>query len=74
VLDGTLEVWLETARNEPAVLSRGDTIEIQPGAWHGFRVKGNETARLMGIHASPHRIVKYQPGVAVDARGYRSNT
>lgn len=71
VLDGALEVWMETEPNEPVVLRRGDTIEIQPGAWHGFRVKGNETARLLGTHVSPRRIVQYKPGVTVDARGFR---
>jgi quercetin dioxygenase-like cupin family protein len=72
VLDGVLEFWMETAPDEIVALSRGDTIEIQPQAWHGFRVKGNETARLLGTHVSPHRIVQYQAGVAVDARGYRT--
>jgi quercetin dioxygenase-like cupin family protein len=72
VLDGALEFWMQSAPEDTAVLRRGDTIEIEPGAWHGFRVHGSETARLLGIHASPQRIVQYQPGVAVDARGYRS--
>ena len=72
VLDGALEFWMEASVNETALLRRGDTIEIQPGAWHGFRVKGGDTARLLGIHASPHRIVEYKPGIEVDARGYRS--
>ena len=74
VLEGTLEFWLEAAPHETQHLGRGDTIEIQPGAWHGFRVKGNETARLLGIHASPRRIVEYKPGIKVDARGYRSTS
>lgn len=72
VLDGALEFWMDGAEGDTAVLRRGDTIEIQPGAWHGFRVSGNETARLLGTHVSPHRIVQYKPGVKVDARGYRS--
>lgn len=72
VLDGAFEFWMQSAPHETALLRRGDTIEIQPHAWHGFRVSGNQTARLMGIHASPKRIVQYQPGIAVDARGYRS--
>src|SRR5262245_38663686 len=72
VLDGALEVRLEGAENEAALLRRGDTIEIQPGTWHGFRVNGAETARLLGIHASPLRIVQYKPGIEVDARGYRT--
>jgi len=71
VLDGALEVWMEAAPSEPVVLKRGDTIEIQPEAWHGFRVHGEETARLLGTHVSPRRIVRYKTGVKVDARGYR---
>lgn len=72
VLDGALEFWMEGAESETAVLRRGDTIEIQPGAWHGFRVNGSDTARLLGIHASPQRKVQYKPGIEVDARGYRT--
>jgi len=71
ILEGTLEFWLEDAAIATELLRPGDTVEIQPGVWHGFRVKGNETLRLMGIHASPRRIVEYKAGIAVDARGYR---
>ncbi len=74
VLDGAFEFWMEMegAAHETVVLRRGDTIEIQAGTWHGFRVKGSETARLLGTHVSPHRIVQYKAGVDVDARGYRT--
>ena len=72
VLDGALELWMDSAPHETAVLQRGDTIEIQPEAWHGFRVKGSETARLLGTHVSPRRIVQYKAGVKVDARGFRT--
>jgi mannose-6-phosphate isomerase-like protein (cupin superfamily) len=72
VLDGELEFWMESAQNDTVVLRRGDTIEIHPGAGHGFRAKGDETARLLGIHVSPKRIVEYSLGMKVDARGYRT--
>ena len=72
VIDGALAFWMDGAEHETEVLQRGDTIEIQPGAWHGFRVNGGETARLLGIHASPRRIVQYKSGIEVDARGYRT--
>ena len=72
VLDGALEFWMDAAENETVVLHRGDTIEIQPGAWHGFRVNGNQTARLLGTHVSPRRIVQYKAVVEVYARGYRT--
>ncbi len=71
-LDGAFEFWMDATPNETVVLSRGDTIEIQPEAWHGFRVKGNETSRLLGTHVSPRRIVQYKAGIALDARGYRT--
>lgn len=77
VLDGAFEFWMERgtegAARETVVLRRGDTIEIQPGAWHGFRVSGGATARLLGTHASPRRIVQYkEAGIGVDARGFRT--
>ncbi len=72
VLDGVFEFWMEAAPDDVVALSRGDTLEIQPHAWHGFRVKGHTPARLLGTHVSPQRIVQYQAGVAVDARGYRT--
>ncbi|MBM3342029.1 MAG: cupin domain-containing protein [Betaproteobacteria bacterium] len=72
VLDGALEFWMEAAPDETVVLTRGDTIEIQPLAWHGFRVSGDQTARLLGIHASPLRVVHYKSGLKTDVRGYRT--
>lgn len=71
VLEGTLAFWLGDAPDDTQLLRPGDTVEIQPGAWHGFRTHGNETLRILGIHASPKRIVEYKDGIAVDARGYR---
>ncbi len=53
---------MEGAENESVVLRCGDTIETQPQSWHGFRVKGDETARLLGAHASPRRIVNHMTG------------
>ena len=35
-----------------------------------FRVVGDRVLRIMGIHASPQRIVRYRDGRATDARGY----
>lgn len=73
VLDGAFEFWMDAAPNETVVLRRGDTIEIQAQALHGFRVHGGETARLLGTHVSPRRIVHYKDaGIVVDARGYRT--
>jgi quercetin dioxygenase-like cupin family protein len=73
VLDGAFEFWMDAAPDATVVLKRGDTIEIQAGAWHGFRVSGTDPARLLGTHVSPRRIVQYMDaGIAVDARGYRS--
>ena len=74
VLDGALAFWMDGAEHDTVVLRRGDSIEIQPQAWHGFRVSGSETARPLSTRVSPHRIVKYKAGVEVDARCYRAKT
>jgi mannose-6-phosphate isomerase-like protein (cupin superfamily) len=39
------------------LLRKGDTIALPPDTPHAFRVVGNEVLRLLGTHASPHRIV-----------------
>ena len=71
MLEGALEFWIDGFESESMRLNPGDTVEIQPGTWHAFRTHGDVTARLLGTHASPTRIVTYKPGIRVDARGYR---
>ena len=72
ILDGIAEAWIERPADRAVLLRKGDTIALPPETPHGFRVVGNEVLRLLGTHASPHRIVNYQDGVSSDPRGYRS--
>lgn len=57
VLDGTLEAWLQGQENAPAQLGPGDMIALPAGAPHVFRNAGQGVLRILGIHASPTRIV-----------------
>ena len=72
VLEGTAEAWTEGQEATPVRLEVGDTIALPPNVPHSFRVAGDRTLRIMGIHASPTRIVRYRDGRAADARGYPS--
>jgi quercetin dioxygenase-like cupin family protein len=63
VLEGTLEAWLEGQADAPARLSAGDMIALPACTPHIFRNAGDATLRIMGIHASPTRIVhRVEPG------------
>lgn len=57
VLEGTLEAWLEGQADSPARLSQGDMIALPACTPHIFRNAGDTTLRIIGIHASPTRIV-----------------
>jgi mannose-6-phosphate isomerase-like protein (cupin superfamily) len=69
VLDGTAEAWIEGG--EPIRLEQGDTIALQPGVPHSFRVVGDRELRTLGTHVSPRRIVDYKDGGSSDPSGYR---
>jgi mannose-6-phosphate isomerase-like protein (cupin superfamily) len=55
VLEGTMEAMLEGQTG--VRLGPGDMISVPACAPHSFRAFGNETLRILGIHASPSRIV-----------------
>jgi mannose-6-phosphate isomerase-like protein (cupin superfamily) len=57
ILDGTAEAWIDGQEDRAVLLRKGDTIALPPDTPHAFRVVGNEVLRLLGTHASPHRIV-----------------
>ena len=57
VLEGTLEAWLEGQESQPARLGPGDMIALPAGTPHVFRNAGEGVLRILGIHASPTRIV-----------------
>jgi mannose-6-phosphate isomerase-like protein (cupin superfamily) len=70
ILEGTAEAWLEGQEDRPVRLEVGDTIALPPDTPHTFRVVGDRSLRLMGIHASPTRIVRYRDGRSTSALGY----
>jgi mannose-6-phosphate isomerase-like protein (cupin superfamily) len=57
VLEGEMEAWLEGQQDSPSSLGPGDMIAIPACAPHVFRTKGDQILRIIGIHASPTRIV-----------------
>jgi mannose-6-phosphate isomerase-like protein (cupin superfamily) len=57
VLEGTLEAWTEGKEDAPLRLGPGEMIVLPAGAPHVFRNPGPGVLRIMGIHASPTRIV-----------------
>jgi quercetin dioxygenase-like cupin family protein len=74
ILEGTAEAWLEGEEDRPTRLSAGDTIALPPEVPHSFRTVGDGVLRLMGIHASPMRIVRYRDGRATTTEGYPAAT
>lgn len=57
VLEGTMEAWLEGNEATPTRLGPGEMIALPACTPHVFRNGGDGVLRLMGIHASPTRIV-----------------
>lgn len=57
VLEGAMEAYLEGQEDTPMRLGPGDMIALPACAPHVFRTFGDQTLRLLGIHASPQRIV-----------------
>ena len=72
VLEGTAEAWLQGQEDRPTRLQAGDTIALPPDVPHSFRTVGDQTLKIMGIHASPARIVRYHDGRRTTAEGYPS--
>ena len=71
VLDGAATFRIEADGVQNVELQKGDTVELHSGIWHAFTTSPTEVTRLLGIHLSSERIVKYKPGVKTDARGFR---
>jgi len=57
VLEGTMEAWLEGQEDQPTRLNAGDMIALPACTPHVFRNGGESVLRIIGIHASPTRIV-----------------
>ena len=71
ILDGAAEAWIEGGEDRKILLTKGDTIALEPNVPHSFRTVGDETLRLLGTHVSPKRIVDYTAGGKTAARGSR---
>ena len=52
-----MEAWLDGQQDRPTLLSPGDMIALPACTPHVFRNAGDGILRLLGIHASPARIV-----------------
>lgn len=57
VLEGEMEAFLDGEHDSPARLGPGDMIALPACTPHVFRTHGSTTLRILGIHASPVRIV-----------------
>ncbi len=57
VLEGTLEAWTEGREDRPVRLGPGEMIVLPACTPHVFRNPGPGPLRILGIHASPTRIV-----------------
>ncbi len=57
VLEGVLEAWLEGQEDRTVRLGPGDMIALPACTPHVFRNAGDTVLRILGIHASPTRIV-----------------
>ena len=57
ILEGVIEAWTEGAENAPLRIGVGEMIVLPAGTAHVFRNPGPGVLRLLGIHASPTRIV-----------------
>jgi len=57
ILEGTMEAWMVEQEETVHTLRAGDTIALPAGKAHAFRNPGPGVLRLLGIHASPQRIV-----------------
>ncbi len=57
VIEGVMEAHIEGQEATPARLQAGDLIALPAGTPHVFRNPGPGVLRILGIHASPTRIV-----------------
>jgi quercetin dioxygenase-like cupin family protein len=69
ILEGEAEAWMVDEPEKVLSLSPGDMIALPPNQAHSFRVVGEKTMRLLGIHHSTDRIVDYLDQ-ETDGQGY----
>lgn len=56
VLEGRGEAWIE-GMAAPVAIAPGTTLVLQPGERHWFGATGDAALKIVGVHASPRRIV-----------------
>lgn len=61
VIEGEGEAWID-GEAESADIGPGTTLVLPPGVKHGFRATGESPLKTYGVHASPERIVNFEPG------------
>lgn len=59
IVEGEAEVWLQGQEHAPQRLAEGDCAILPANIPHAFRTVGSKRMRLLGIHTSPTRIVRY---------------
>ena len=69
IIEGEAEVWLQGEEDTPHRLKAGDCVALPPDIPHSFKVVGDKTMRLLGIHANATRISTYLDR-ETDANGY----
>jgi quercetin dioxygenase-like cupin family protein len=61
VIEGEGEAWIE-GQGAAVAIGPGTTLVLPPGVKHGFRATGDGPLKTYGVHASPDRIVDFEPG------------
>jgi quercetin dioxygenase-like cupin family protein len=59
IIEGEADVWLQGEEDTPHRLKAGDCVALPPDIPHSFKVVGDKTMRLLGIHANATRISTY---------------
>lgn len=70
VVEGEGWVWQDGRENERIHLRAGDMAAVQPEVWHAFGNAGATELRMLGIHCSPERIVRYANGAQTQKSGF----
>lgn len=64
VIEGEGEAWIE-GQGDAVAIDPGTTLVLPSGVKHGFRATGSGPLKTYGVHASPDRIVDFEPGEAI---------
>ena len=70
VIEGEATVYLEGREHAAQTLGAGDMIALPPDIPHVFGNAGGRSLRILGIHASPERVVNLADGTRTGAHGF----